>query len=163
MKKPVIKKKLLSELNLNDSFFNSFKETYFEFEKWFKKKQKSHIYGFLTEFNGNLTSLLILKVENNENYQDFEKEFKNKKRLKISTFKVLEVKKKIGTNFLNIVDNYAKENNVEEIYLTVFEGQQNFINFIEKNGYHYYCNKNTKTIDGTTKKERVYIKEVNYE
>jgi len=156
---PKIEKINLNKLDVNDKFFNSLKETYFKFDKWFKNKQKNNSYGYVTYKDNILTSLLILKIEEKENY-DFDKKFNYKKALKISTFKVADTGKKIGSMYLKIIDDFAKENNVEIIYLTVFEKQKEFINFIEKNNYKYYCNKNTLIKNGNIKKERVYIKDI---
>ncbi len=37
-----VTKKLFGEINISDSFFDSFKEDYRGFEKWFKRSSKSH-------------------------------------------------------------------------------------------------------------------------
>lgn len=157
---PTIKKVRLSELNINDSFFDYFKKTYFEFDKWFAKKQKQNNYGYVTYLDNKLSSLLILKIENNESYSDFDKNFSSEKKLKVSTFKVLDTGNEIGRRFLEIIDEFARANDIKEIYITVFEAQKDFIKFIEKNGYKYYCNKDTLVKNGTLEKERVYTKEL---
>lgn len=54
---PFIEEKYLYELDLNDSFFDSLKEDYSGFEKWFKKKQQDDAKAFVTIGNKNITSL----------------------------------------------------------------------------------------------------------
>lgn len=125
---PKIEKINLNNLDVHDRFFNSLKETYFEFNKWFNNKRKNNNYGYVTYNDNILTSLLILKIEENEIY-NFDKEFNYKKVLKISTFKVEDTGKKIGSMYLKIIDEVAKENDVEIIYLTVFENQKELSEF----------------------------------
>ena len=41
----MIQKILLKELDLNDEFFNSLKQDYYNFSNWFKKYQDNNAYG----------------------------------------------------------------------------------------------------------------------
>ena len=76
----------LAELDINDKFFASLKEDYSNFEEWFKKKQDSNTKCYVTMDNGNITSLLILKIEyEDEDYSNFTIPFNKSKRLKICT------------------------------------------------------------------------------
>lgn len=80
-----VTKKYFGEININDSFFDSFKEDYQGFDKWFLRKSDETAY--VTINKGNILSFLYLKVENtDENYSDISPVFKPKKRLKIGTF-----------------------------------------------------------------------------
>ena len=77
-----IKHVLLKELDINDKFFDSLKEDYSNFEEWFKKKQDSNTKCYVTMDNGNITSLLILKIEyEDEDYSNFTIPFNKSKRL----------------------------------------------------------------------------------
>ena len=67
IRKPVfINYKYLHELDINDAFFDSLKLDYAGFEEWFKKKQSKEAQAYVTEFDGKLTSFLMLKVENED-------------------------------------------------------------------------------------------------
>lgn len=57
-------KKSLSKIDLNDVFFNSLRNDYVDFNKWFFKKRKSGYFAYITEAEkGNITSFLLLKEE----------------------------------------------------------------------------------------------------
>ena len=53
----------LSELDVNDKFFDSLREDYYNFNDWFKKKQDNNTMCYVNIDNGNITSLLILLIE----------------------------------------------------------------------------------------------------
>ena len=68
--------------NLRDAFFDSFREDYVEFDKWFNKKADDICYVCYSE--GKLTAFLFIKREDeNENYYEINPVFAKKKRLKI--------------------------------------------------------------------------------
>jgi len=116
-----IKKSYFGEENIDDPFFNTFKEDYPCFEKWFRKKSNEPIYVSKNE-NGNIVAFLYLKVEGtNEDYSDIEPAFEPKKRLKIGTFKVVLNGFKLGERSLKIIFDNALKQKVEEIYVTIFE------------------------------------------
>jgi rRNA-processing protein FCF1 len=115
-----VTKKHFGEVNLKDSFFDSFREDYKGFEKWFSKK--SDEIAYVTYNNGKLLSFLYLKVEaKDENYSDITPPFIPKKRLKIGTFKVISNGVRLGERFLKIVFDNALKNRVDEIYVTIFD------------------------------------------
>ena len=97
----MIQKILLKELDLNDEFFDSLKQDYYNFSNWFKKYQDNNAYGYVSYNNNKLSSLLILKIEEETN--DLKYPISNKRRLKISTFKVNNTKTGIGEEYLNII------------------------------------------------------------
>ncbi len=76
-----VTKKLFGELNLDDPFFNSFKEDYTGFKKWFNSKANEPAYVTLN--NGKILSFLYLKPEQtDENYADINSVFAPKKKNK---------------------------------------------------------------------------------
>lgn len=102
-------KKSLSEINVNDSFFDSLRSDYPNFNNWFLRKRKGNYFAYVTyDENGNLGSFLLLKEEryqdilgiidkyNLENFEDLSK------ILKVSTFKVVNTGKGIGSKYLKI-------------------------------------------------------------
>lgn len=144
------------EVNLQDSFFDSFREDYQGFNKWFIKK--SDEIAYVTINKGKILSFLFLKVEGiDENYSDIQPIFSPKKRLKIGTFKVISNGVRLGERFIKIIFDNALKNKVDEIYVTIFdkrEEQKRLIELLEDWGFIYYGTKST--INGI---ELVYLRD----
>lgn len=158
-KPPFIEEKFLYQLDINDSFFDSLKEDYSDFEKWFENKQKQGEKAFVTIEDNKITSFLMLKEEDEtEKYESFEKKLSPLKRLKVSTMKVANTGKRIGETFIKIMIQKAISINVSEIYITVFDKQKHLIDLLEQYGFKYYCKKNQKTATDQIEKENVFIK-----
>lgn len=125
-----VKKADFGEIDIKDSFFNSFREDYSEFNKWFIKKSDKECYVCYSE--NNLTAFLFIKVEDEkENYSEITPQFQKKRRLKIGTLKVISNGYKIGERFLKIVFDNAIQYKVEEIYVTVFNKRPEQLQLIE--------------------------------
>ena len=153
-----IKHALLKELDINDKFFDSLREDYYNFNDWFKKKQDNNTMCYVTMNNGNITSLLILKIEyEDEDYSNFTIPFNKSKRLKICTFKVINKGKGIGEEFINIINNEATINNVNEIYVTIYDKHKSLIILLKKNGFYKY----TTLGSNSNNKELVLVKRRN--
>lgn len=151
MKDICIIEKQLKDLDINDRFFNSLKNEYEDFIIWFNNHLDRKAY--ITFQDNKITSILILKIEEeNEDYKDFNKEFKPSKRLKICTLKVDDKFKNIGTKYLELAYSEALKNNVNEIYITLYTNHKDLINLLEKNNYIYYCDKSNN--------ERVYTNKI---
>lgn len=144
-----------AQVNLQDNFFDSFREDYNGFDKWFNKKADETAYVCYS--NDVLSAFLYIKVEDEgENYSDIEPSFKKKKRLKIGTLKVASNGFKIGERFLKIIFDNALQYNVTEIYVTIFNKrseQQRLIALLEEWGFAYHGVKSSSNGD-----ELVYIK-----
>lgn len=126
-----IRKTKFGNVDLSDSFFNSFKEDYSGFEKWFKSKFDQTCYVCYDE--DKLAAFLYIKVEEagSETYNEIKPGFTPKKRLKIGTLKVESNGYKIGERFLKIVIDNAIQYEVEEIYVTIFDRSEEQIRLIE--------------------------------
>ena len=118
-----IKQEYLSNIDLTDEFFNSLREDYFEFDEWFKRKQKAGKKAYVTfNFENKISAFLMLKFEDEkEDYSSLDYSFKPNKRIKVSTFKVIDTGKKIGEKFIEIIINEATCQKVTEIYFTTFK------------------------------------------
>lgn len=150
----VIKMVKFGTLDINDAFFNSFKEEYDPYYHiWFKKKAADDVYIAQDEM-GRLRGLLKLKVENyDEDYGDIVPLLKPKKRLKISSFKADYTGQKLGERFMRIVFETALREHVEEIYITLYptsRQRKRLVGMISQWGFFYYGVK-----DGS---ERVYVR-----
>jgi len=150
-----VKKVDFGQVDLQDSFFDSFREDYNGFDKWFNKKADEIAYVCYSD--NLLSAFLYIKVEDeNENYSDIEPTFKKKKRLKIGTLKVISNGFKIGERFLKIIFDNALQYGVFEIYVTIFDKrpeQLRLIALLEDWGFQYHGIKRTEASD-----EKVYIK-----
>ncbi|MBN2876840.1 MAG: hypothetical protein JXL85_04220, partial [Bacilli bacterium] len=120
-----VRKEHFGNLNIADPFFDSFKEDYAGFEKWFNKKADDIAYVCTSE-TGGMLAFLYVKVEGaDENYSDIEPQLAQKRRLKIGTFKVVANGYKLGERFLKIIFDNAIKFSVNEIYVTIFDKTDN--------------------------------------
>ena len=153
-----VTKKLFGDVKLEDSFFNSFKEDYEGFNKWFNRKAEETAY--VTYKEERILSFLYLKIEEkDENYSNITPIFTPKRRLKIGTFKVVSNGLRLGERFLKIIFDNALQYKVEEIYVTIFEKrdeQKRLINLLQEWGFVRYGNKIT-----SNGKELVLIRNFN--
>ncbi|MUG46970.1 PIN domain-containing protein [Paenibacillus woosongensis] len=124
-----VTKEYMGDINLNDPFFDSLKEDYPGFEKWFNKKADEIAY--ICKMDDNVAAFLYLKIEDeNENYSNISPPFSKKKRLKIGTFKVTMNGYKLGERFLKIIFDNALRFRVDEIYVTIFDKSMEQIRLI---------------------------------
>ncbi|SDL76092.1 hypothetical protein [Segatella bryantii] len=134
-----VQKLKFGKIDLNDTFFNSLKEDYAGFDKWFIKKYDEEAYITINSNNGMLLSFLYLKVEDeNENYSNINPQFSSKRRLKIGTFKVISNGFRLGERFMKIIFDNALKNHVQEIYVTVYDKrpeQHRLIDLLEQWGF----------------------------
>jgi len=150
-----VKKEYFGNIDLRDSFFDSFREDYQGFDKWFNKKAEETSY--ICSYEGAINSFLFIKKEDErENYSDITPALPPKKRLKIGTFKVTANGFKLGERFLKIIFDNALKFKVEEIYVTIFDKsseQKRLIELLEYWGFKFWGTKETAT--GT---ENVYVR-----
>ena len=134
-----VQKLKFGKIDLNDTFFDSLKEDYVGFDKWFIKKYDEEAYITINSNNGMLLSFLYLKVEDeNENYSNINPQFSPKSRLKIGTFKVISNGFRLGERFVKIVFDNALKNHVQEIYVTIYDKrpeQRRLIDLLEQWGF----------------------------
>ena len=119
-----VRKKKIGEIDIRDEFFDSLRESYEGFDAWLNRKSQEDAY--VCYLGNDLKAFLYLKQENeDENYSDIEPVLPPKKRLKIGTFKVAMNGLKLGERFLKIVFDNAINMNVDEIYVTIFDSDEN--------------------------------------
>lgn len=65
-----VKRVDFAEVDIKDSFFDSFREDYTEFNKWFNRKAEEKCYVCYSD--NNLTAFLFVKIENknSESYSE---------------------------------------------------------------------------------------------
>jgi hypothetical protein len=79
-----VKRVHFGDVNIKAQFFDSFREDYTEFDKWFNRKADEDAY--VCYEGDELAAFLYLKLEaQDENYRNIKPEFSPKRRLKIGT------------------------------------------------------------------------------
>ncbi len=145
-----VKKVKFGTLNLQDPFFDSLREDYNGFNKWFVRKSDDECYVTVNSDKGLLLSFLYLKIENvGEDYSDITPPFPPKKRLKVGTFKVINNGFRLGERFVKIIFDNALKNRVEEIYVTIFDKrpeQNRLIGLLEQWGFCLWGQKGDEKI-----------------
>ncbi|WP_291493674.1 hypothetical protein, partial [Desulfurella sp.] len=158
-KVPILKKEYFGNVNINDEFFDSFKEDYIGYEKWFNKKANEVAY--VAESDEKILAFLYIKKEDeSEPYGDIDPIFKPKKRLKIGTMKVQLNGFRLGERLLKVVFDNALLFNVEEIYVTIFpkrEDQLRLIKLLEDFGFYKYGIKKSSSGE-----EEVYVRDFSH-
>lgn len=143
-----VKLKNLNEVNLHSSFFDTLREDYggIDFDNWFKKKALKGEKAYVFEDADGLKGFLYLKSEDaGEDYSDIEPQFAPKKRLKVGTFKIERTGFRLGERFLKIIFDNARRQDVDEIYVTLFEDKREGVaqlkNLMEQWGFRKYGHK----------------------
>ena len=140
-----VTKKHFGDIQLQDSFFDSFRRDYNGFDLWFNRK--SDEIAYVTHKSNHILSFLYVKVEDeSENYADITPVFLPKRRLKIGTFKVVSNGVKLGERFLKIIFDNALRYKVAEIYVTIFDKndeQRRLIDLLKDWGFTHHGVKNS--------------------
>lgn len=149
-----IRKKLFEEVDINQPFFDSFRQLYPGFNDWALRKRKDDVYA--VEHDGIIVGFLKLKIEEEtEDYSNMSLPFPPKRRLKICSLK--STIPGLGTGFINFAILMAMDYDVDEIYATVNGPSIDTVRFFHKNGFMEYGNKITNNLT-----ETVYRYECDY-
>lgn len=116
-----IKKELFGNIDVHNSFFDSFRPDYNGFNKWFSGKCDEEAYVCRTDRNDILGFLYLKTEDETEDYSDITPAFLPRRRLKVGTFKVEASGFRLGERFLKIIFDNAIERNLSEIYVTMFK------------------------------------------
>lgn len=139
-----VRRRHFGEVNLPDAFFDSFREDYPGFEKWFNRKANEISYVCTADDQGVLAFLYVKKEGPSEDYSDIQPSFARATRLKIGTLKVVSNGFKLGERFLRIVFDNALRQSVDEIYVTIFRkrsDQDRLIRLLQDWGFAYHGQK----------------------
>ena len=137
-----VQKLKFGKINISDSFFDSLKEDYDGFDRWFVKKYDEEAYITINSNNGMLLSFLYLKIEEeNEDYTNITPFFSPKRRLKVGTFKVISNGFRLGERFIKIIFDNALKKHAQEVYVTIYNKrpeQQRLITLLEQWGFIFW-------------------------
>jgi hypothetical protein len=151
-----VQKVYFGNVNIADSFFDSFRADYPGFNSWFNKKSDQVAYVCYGQTW--LVGFLYIKLESeNENYSDIFPPLPPARRLKIGTFKVALNGYRIGERFLKIVFDNALQYKVNEIYVTIFDRtpeQLKLIELLSEWGFIEHGTKHTSTAQ-----EKVFVRD----
>lgn len=112
--------KAFCDINVNDSFFDSFRKYYNPYySEWIKKKRLDPVYVAYDKSN-RIIGFLKLKIEDpGEDYSDITPTFNPMRRLKICSFKVASFNYGLSAALMDLAFTQAAFNNISEIYGTV--------------------------------------------
>ena len=135
---------IFSDIDLNDSFFDSLRASYPEFNDWYNKKAAAGATAYCYYVDNELKDFLYLKIEEEE-LSDLTPALPAKKRLKVGTFKVDNEDRHTtrGERFMKKIMDKAIAEDVDEIYVTMFptEELQGLIRMFEKFGFSHIADK----------------------
>ena len=126
--------KPLSQIDLSDSFFNTLKQDYAEFEKWFQRKQQDNSKAFIMESDTGLEAFLYLKLEDGP-VENIEPNLPTSKRLKIGTFKVNPHGTRLGERFIKKIFDYCIRYKLKEAYVTIFPKHVYLLRLLKRYGF----------------------------
>ena len=132
---PYIEEVPAYQIDIDDVFFDSLREDYPGFNKWFEDRcVNRHRSCWVIRFDGKLAGLVIRKPEKQE---EADCATKADKILKVSTFKLSSEYQgeKFGEQLLKQVLWWSRSNDIEVVYLTAFEKQQVLIGLLETYGF----------------------------
>lgn len=141
-KKNIINNSNINNISSNDKIFNVLKNNYNSFNSWLDKMKYNNTSIYYTEKENNLTSIMMLKLNETDSQQFLE----NGNILKIRTLLVTDKNKGIGKMYMSIINDIAINNNIDYIYLTIKIDNKELVSFMKKNGYKKYSRYNDEFV-----------------
>lgn len=142
-----VRKTFFGDVDVSDPFFDTFRTSYKEFDKWFARKCDQEAY-ICKKDDKQIQGFLYLKVEGpEESYSNISPYFTAKKRLKVGTFKVESTGFRLGERFIKIIFDNAIEQGVDEVYVTLFTGTpelEALFDLLLRWGFYEYGTKTTE-------------------
>ncbi|HEY9214798.1 MAG TPA: N-acetyltransferase [Ancylobacter sp.] len=131
-----------SDVELDDPFFDSLKAQYEEFTRWFISKNDQLVY-ILRNDEGLLQGFVYLKIEDGV-VDDIDPPLAAARRLKVGTLKIVAHGTRLGERALKKIFDHALKDDVDEVYVTVFDSHAGLINLFKKYGFIEKGNKVTR-------------------
>ena len=144
-----------AEINLSDKFFDSLREDYKGFNKWFETKATAGENAYLLrDAKNEIQGFLYLKVEDEE-HKDVVPILPKSPRVKVGTLKINAHGTRLGQRFIKKMVDWAVMRSIPELYVTVFDKHEHLIKLLERYGFVKWGTKESES--GT---ESVYIKRI---
>ncbi|MEN8135000.1 MAG: GNAT family N-acetyltransferase [Thermodesulfobacteriota bacterium] len=141
---------------LNGNFFNSLRDDYPPFDKWFKRKARENNKAWVAWEQPEVIGAICIYVQQDNETITEEGLRLEGPALKLSTFKVGQGVRgrKIGELFLKAAFRYATANRLENIFIHGDEDEQRFLfDMLEDFGFHH-----VGTHPGSGGRDAVYLK-----
>jgi len=127
-------------LSLDDPFFDSLKEGYAEFPKWFASKAEDDVY--VVDDGNELSGMIYLKMENGP-VTDVEPPLPPGDWMKVGTLKINGKGTKLGERVIKKIFDTALDKHATGIYVTVFEVHKQLIKLFKRYGFVEHGTKTT--------------------
>ena len=124
---------LISSVPVSDTFFDTLRADYPGFDEWLRRKATESAYVARRE-HGGIDGFLYLKLEDGA-VTDVEPALGPARRLKVGTLKVNPHGTRLGERLIKKVFDHATEQNVDEIYVTVFPKHTKLIELFTRYGF----------------------------
>jgi len=130
-------------INLSDTFFDSLKTDYVEFEAWFSKKSADNSKAYIAKnTKGDVEAFLYLKHETGE-VDDVNPVLPHKSRIKVGTFKINPHGTKLGERFIKKIFDHAIDSIIDEMYVTIFPKHTSLHSLLTRYGFEKVGEKDT--------------------
>lgn len=151
MREEIIRLKKFSQVDLTDTFFDSLRESYTGFDKWFRRKADEKAYVVTSK--AGVQAFLYLKIENGA-ITDIDPPLNSVICLKVGTFKINARGTRLGERFVKKIFDHALINDIKHIYVTVFEHHEVLISILKRYGFSEYgVKRNARGV------EKVFLKD----
>ncbi|PIT15424.1 acetyltransferase [Snodgrassella alvi] len=136
--------KKFKDININDPFFDSLKQSYSEFNHWFARKGEEFAYIFIPDGSNQIDGFLYLKSEPKLIHETTPHLIADGDHwLKVGTFKINAHGTKLGERFIKKIFDTAIALNIKDIYVTIFKEHNQLIQLFEKYGFKIEAEKTT--------------------
>ncbi|WP_270985526.1 hypothetical protein [Campylobacter helveticus] len=148
---------LFSGINLGDSFFDSLRQDYQDFDNWYNKKALQDEKAYVLYEKNELVCFLYLKEENPVDNTSITPPLDSTTTwVKVGTFKVVPHRTKLGERLIKRIFDFAISKNIFNLYLTTFPKHETLISLLEQYGFKQWGKKDnelvlTKNIATTSK------------
>lgn len=154
---PSVSQEYFGNIDVRSDFFDSFREDYDGFDRWFNRK--SDQVAYVSRSGDEIVAFLYLKVEDeSEPYGNITPTFRPAKRLKVGSLKVRLNGFKIGERFVKIIFDNAVRFNVDQVYVTLFRKrieQDALVNLLTDFGFVHSGVKESRSGE-----EEIYVRDL---
>ena len=149
-----------ADIDLDDPFFDTLKQSYREFPDWFRRKACERAYVFYGD-RGLIDGFLYLKEEPaviNDCSPNLTTVY-GKGWLKVGTFKINAHGTKLGERFIKKIFDYALTYGFHDIYVTIFDEHVSLISLFERYGFVREAEKTTPNGTEWVLTRRLYLRQ----